>query len=286
MIKTNSISIQKILEYIKKNKKYKSISDEIIISEIKKYLKSNPPIIQKEVEITRKPSGYLKQLIKDVRKELFLSYASFQTKKKFQRKKYLKQLQENLNEDLIKKLLSITLSTKERLNDYKKLYRQIFKITGKPKIILDLGCGLNPISYFFMKLPKLKYYAYDIDENDINFLNDYFSIMKKYGLNGKAVILDLRDLKKVSQLPSADIIFLFKVLDILDKKNHKPSEQLIKLLIPKTKFIIASFATKTLTRRKMNFPKRKWFELMLKKNNLKFQTIETDNEIYYVINSN
>jgi hypothetical protein len=33
----------------------------------------------------------------------------------------------------------------------------------------------------------------------------------------------------------------------------------------------------------MNFPNRKWFELMLERNSLKFQIITTDNEIFYVI---
>ena len=271
--------IPQILQKVKLHKKYKSISDEVVIEEIKKYLKSNPNITSID-----------KQMIKDIRKELHLSYASFQTKKKFQRKKYLQQLKETQNffdNDLTERLLSITLSTKERLHDYKKLYKKIFKITGQPKTIIDLGCGLNPTSYPFMNLTnkKLKYLAYDIDEDDINFLNDYFTVMKNHGLDGKAAILSLRNLRKVSQIPPTDIIFLFKVIDILDKSenNHKISEQLIKQLIPKTKFIIASFATRTLTRKKMNFPNRKWFELMLERNNLLFQIIEMDSEIFYVI---
>ena len=81
--------------------------------------------------------------------------------------------------------------------------------------------------------PLAKYFAYDIDDEDINFLNDYFDIMKKHGLKGKAAILNLKNKSKVSKLPNSDIIFLFKVIDILDKSenNHKTSEQLIKQLI-------------------------------------------------------
>ena len=33
----------------------------------------------------------------------------------------------------------------------------------------------------------------------------------------------------------------------------------------------------------MNKPKRKWFELMLERNNLKFKKFKTDNEVFYVI---
>jgi 16S rRNA (guanine(1405)-N(7))-methyltransferase len=268
----NLIFMQELIKTIKANKKYKSISDEIVLDEIKKYLKS-------------KPSNSVKQIVKDIRKELHLSYASFQTRKKSKRDDYLIELQKNPDAliDLTKKLLSITLSTKERLEDYRGLYQKIFTITRNPKTIIDLGCGLNPVSFPFMNLNSLVYYAFDIDNEDIRFLNNYFEIMKQRGLEGKAEILNLNNKEKVSELPLADIIFLFKVIDIIDKKDHRPSEELINSLIKKAKFIVASFATKTITRKKMNFPNRKWFELMLGRNNLRFKIIETDNEIFYAV---
>ena len=270
--------IKEILQKVKKHKKYNTIADEVVIEEIKKHMEENKT---KDLEIN-------KQTIKDIRKQLHLSYSSFQTKKKNKTKKYLHELRDandKKSEELTKKLLSITVSTKERLGNYKSLYKQIFKITGKPKTIIDLGSGLNPLSYPYMNLKKLNYFTYDIDEEDKKFLNDYFKIMKSEGLNGKADILNLKNLSKISNLPyNIDITFLFKVIDILDKKDHKHSEQLIKQLLTKTKFIVASFATKTLTKKSMNFPNRKWFELMLNRNNIKFKNIKTDNEIYYIIN--
>jgi len=278
--------IQEILRKIKENKKYKTISDNIIENEIKNYLKSN-----KIKEITKSD-------IKNIRAKLHKAYSSFQTKKKKKRYLYIDNLKHLLEiknpspEDLddIKeinnKLLSITISTKERIKDYEKVYKQIFEITGNPGTIVDLGSGLNSLSYPYMNLKKLNYYAYDIDEEDIKFLNEYFQIMKREGLNGKASIFNLRDSKEIFSLPSSDIIFLFKVIDIINQseKNYKASEELIKQIMPKTKFIIASFATKTITRKKMNYPSRKWFELMLKRNNLGFKIIETENEIFYAIN--
>jgi hypothetical protein len=265
--------INNLLKEIKSNKKYKTISDEVILNEINNYLKKKPII-----KIT-------KQDVKEIRNSLHKSYASFQTKKKNKISVYLNELEQNPDDmDVTNKLLSITLSTKERLKDYEYIYKEIFKITGKPKIILDLGAGFNVFSFPLMNLGMIEYYSYDISDIDIEYLNVYYNIMKNQGLYGKAGILDLRDLREISKLPFTDIIFLFKLIDILDKENHKPSEELIKKLIPKTKFIIASFATKTITRKQMNFPNRKWFELMLERNNLKYKIINTDNEIFYVIN--
>ena len=270
----NNPFINNLLTQVKSNKKYSSIADEIILQEINNYLNKN--------KITK----ISKQDIKEIRNSLHKSYASFQTRKKNKISIYLNELRNNSNnKQIINRLLSTTLSTKERLDNYSDIYNQIFKITGLPKTIIDLGCGLNPFSYPLMNLDSLNYYAYDINQEDINNLNEYFKIMKTTGLNGKAAILDIRNLSKISSLPSSDIVFLFKVIDIIDKENHKPSEELIVKLINenKAKFIVASFATATLTRKPMNNPHRKWLELMLNRNNLNFQTIKTENEIFYVI---
>lgn len=270
-MENNNIA-NELLNQVKQNKKYKSIADEIIQDEINKYLKRN-----KIKKIT-------KQDIKEIRNQLHKSYASFQTRKKNKIQDYLDELKKDPNnKENINKLLSITLSTKERLLDYKNIYKKIFQITGKPNIILDLGSGLNPFSFPLMNLSELTYYSYDINEQDIDYLNQYFKIMNNQGLTGKAQILNIQNIKNISSLPTSDIVFLFKAIDILDKNNHKPSEKLINVLKDKTRFIVSSFATKTLTRKTMNNPDRKWFELMLDRNNLKFQIIKTDNEIFYVI---
>ena len=277
----NKNLIQKILEKVKQNKKYSSITDDIIISEIKKYLSINPKITSSD-----------KETIKDIRAKLHRLYSSYQTKKKRKRELYLRELKTALSQrdsedkllEITNNLLSLTISTKERLNDYPTIYKQIFKLTGNPETIIDLGAGLNPLSIPYMNLKKLNYYSYDIDEKDISFLNQYFSLIKNRfpELNAEAYILDVRNISKIS-FPDSDIAFLFKLIDLIDTKKEKISEPLIKLLIKKTKFIIASFATKTLTKKSMNLPRRRGFELMLERNNLLFKTIMTDNEIFYVI---
>ena len=188
--------------------------------------------------------------------------------------------------EINEKLLSIALSTKERLPQYEEFYDKIFDITEKPNTIIDLGSGLNPLSFPFMKLNKLDYYSYDIDVEDKEFLNKYFKIMEKKGLNGKAEILDVRDLDKIKKLPKSDIVFMFKLVDLIDEKGRrkkKISEELIKTLLEKTKFVVATFATKTLTRKSMNLPRRIGFEMMLARNQLKFEMFNIENEVIYVV---
>jgi len=292
----NQELIKEILERIKQNRKYRTISDEIVRKEIENYLKSHPEIEQKSKEELKIKKSFIKKIVKEIRAKLHRLYSSYQTKGKNKSNFYLEELKNIVNNKLINnhqlkqltdKLLSLTVSTKERLNDYKFIYQEIFKITGKPETIIDLGCGLNPISFPYMELKKLVYYAYDIDKEDIIFLNNYFKIMEAQGLNGKANILDITKINKLGQLPNSDIIFMFKLIDLIDsksKKKKKISEPLIKYLLKnKTKFIVASFSTKTLSRKPMKLPRRRGFELMLERNDLKFKSFSTHNEVFYVV---
>lgn len=278
--------INKTLSEIKKSKKYKSIADDIILNEIKSYIKKNP-----KVNLSSKVA------IKEIKANLHRLYASFQTGKKKKRKKYLDELYAALIEkntdklnELKEKLLSITVSTTERKNDYKNIYNMIFNIAEIPDTIVDLGSGLNVLSFPDMDLNELTYYSYDIDSEDINFLNDYYKIMDPYGLHGTATLMDVKDPKLLKKLPISDIVFMFKLIDLIDdksknKKSEKASQKIIKDLLKNnlTKYIIASFATKTLTRKKMNLPNRPGFEKFLTTNNFSFKSFSTDNEIFYVI---
>ncbi len=267
--------IKEFLFEVKKNKKYSAISDDIVFNEIDRYIKSNPKII-----------NVSKQPVKEIRSGLHRIYASYQIGKSSKREKFLEELKKDpRNIEIINEILLTAVSTKERLKDYPELYKNIFSITGKPETIIDLGAGINPVSYSYMNLEKLNYHSYDINEKDISFLNDFFKIMNKSGLDGKAEILDVSNLEKIKELPNADIIFMLKLLDLINMKNKKPGEDIIKSLINKTKFIIASFSTKTISGKPMNLPRRTGFEIMLKRNNLKFQTIKISNEIFYVISN-
>jgi 16S rRNA (guanine(1405)-N(7))-methyltransferase len=262
----------KLISSIKKKKTLKSISNKLIKDEILKYINQNPELIK---SINNKKSKNFKKIVKEIRKKLHLIYGSFQTSKKNKRGKYLKDLD-------IKKILSTNISTKERLEIYPNLYKKIFKITGKPKTIVDLGCGINPISFPFMNLKKINYFCYDIDKNDLDFIKKYFKLMK---INGKTKILNLLKVKKdpdmIKKIPKSDVAFLFKLLDSLETKGHKLSEIIISNL--NSKHVVVSFSTKTITRKIMKHPYRGWIERMLKRLNLKFKKLIFSNEIFYII---
>ncbi|MAH07128.1 hypothetical protein CMI38_02665, partial [Candidatus Pacearchaeota archaeon] len=131
-----------ILKKIKDHKKYVGIADSVVKREIGEVLRIDSRIGS---------DG----LVKEVRKRLHRLYSSYQTGRKGKRDGYLEGLKDwvagkNDNGDVCDDLLSITLSTKERLKDYSEIYSKIFSITGKPERIVDLGCGMNPLSFPLM----------------------------------------------------------------------------------------------------------------------------------------
>ena len=75
--------------------------------------------------------------------------------------------------------LEAHLSTRERLPIMADFYGQIFAITGQPQSIMDIACALNPLALRWM-FPEfsnqLKFYAYDIHEPRIAFINHYFRL--------------------------------------------------------------------------------------------------------------
>src|SRR3989338_7250173 len=219
------------------------------IKQNKKYNSIADNIIKKEIQryIQKNKEPVTKKdiqiLIKNVRAQLHRLYASYQTKKK----------------------------------------SQIQLLLGKIKC--DFGSGLNPFSIPLINIPHVAYYAYDIDEKDVTILNDYFQIMK-HSVDGKAEVIDLEYINW-KKIPTSDLILMFKVIDLIDtksKRKNKISEEIIiNALNGKTKNVIASFATRTLTRKPMNLPRRIGFEKMLERNKLQFQTFSIENEIFYVI---
>jgi hypothetical protein len=266
---------QELVKAIKSSKKYKHISEEIIEAKVKEYLKQNENWERYKEKF----------LLKEIKALLHGVYGSFQVKSRKKREKFLKELKdkpEDLN--VIEKMLTTNRSTRERLDDYEEFYDKLFKMTGKPKSIIDLGSGINPVScaYYLDKNEKITYHAYEIDERDVDFLNQFFKIVASE-VNGKAEILNLGKIENIKSLPSADICFMFKLVDVIEKNGHKYSEEVIKVLIEKVKFIVLSFPTITVSGKPMKFADRGWIERLLDRINLKYEKFVITNEIFYVI---
>lgn len=281
--------MKEIIAKIKEKKELSSISDAYIKETLDKVLRQNPKLL-KSIEEGRTRSSEYSEAVKKTRAKLRVEYGMF-SEELGERDEILAELRKTKEIEkkieLSNKLLGLHKSTQERMEIYPTIYDKIFAITGTPKRIIDLGCGMNPASVFYMHLglDTIKYYASELSEKDCDFLQKYFNAMK---IKGKAVPIDLKKPNLLSNLEieeigvrEADVCFLFKVLDTIEKKGHKLAEELVKTI--KAKWIAASFATHKLGGRRMEYPRRGWIERMLERLGYKFKIIEEENEIFYII---
>jgi SAM-dependent methyltransferase len=142
----------------------------------------------------------------------------------------------------------------------------------QPSSILDLGCGLNPI---ILASKGMEYYALDINKEMLDLVKNYFSEQQ---ISGGVLLRDLRQIDNLN-LPRTDMCLILKVFDVLEKKGHKLAENILDSI--KSKLIVVSFSTKTLSGKKMNHPQRGWIERLFKRKGFSFKTFKVDNEIFY-----
>jgi hypothetical protein len=252
-------SKKEFLRKIKSKKELVGLAESVVLESLENYLNKNGINFSKTSEKERKI------ILKEVRADLRLLAGRFQ--------KGAKDKKQMLYSGGIEKLLKTHSSTYERISFYPEFKRIIKSL--KPKSILDLGCGLNPIALASL---KIEYYASDIREDELEIISEFFKSKK---IKCHTFILDLRNVKK--DLPKTDLCLILKVLDIVDPKHRISGSLLDKI---KSKNIIVSFSTKKLSGKKMNFPRRFWFEELLNSKGLKFETFESENEFFYLIKNN
>jgi 16S rRNA (guanine(1405)-N(7))-methyltransferase len=135
-------------------------------------------------------------------------------------------------------ILPLHASTAERLRDLDGFYEPIFEVTGQPSKILDLACGLNPLTIPWMDLPPSTFYvATDIDREMVKFLDRFLALAP---VHGEARVNDL-----VAGPPGdeASVAFLFKTVPCL---QHQVSDLLPILDEINADWLVVSFPTRSL----------------------------------------
>jgi len=142
---------------------------------------------------------------------------------------WLKQAYDSGNPDEIKevctRILNLHASTRERVPFLKDFYQQIFTIIGKPGSILDLACGLNPISLPWMDFPDhAQYHAYDIHTPRVKFLNQYLILASRQPL------AEVRDILVNPPEIRGDVAFFFKEAHRLEQRRKGANRELWQVL--------------------------------------------------------
>tara|TARA_Y100000310_G_scaffold342902_1_gene448155 strand:+ start:565 stop:1449 length:885 start_codon:yes stop_codon:yes gene_type:complete len=287
-------NLGKIVEELRKSKKFSRLGNDYIVSIIKRNIQLDKKVndlIRKENYSNFKNSKPYKAFLKSTKKFLHDTYSVYQIKDVSKKEKLFKKMLKSKDRgDLLQLHLDILhchSSSRERKNNYETIYRNIFAVCGKPKKILDVGCGINVFGLPFIGFRDFEYIGCDCVKEDLKLVDDYLNNMgPKFGFNGRSFFINIfaEDfLKKISKI-KPDVCFLFKMTDMLDygKKTHKKTEDFLKNV--NSNFVVVSFPTKTVSNKKMSVPRRKWFELMCDRLKYSYDYFEIKNECFYIVN--
>lgn len=293
-----STRIDSIVLLIKEKKELQGLDDEFIKKKIlaKIDTKTKEKLLAAKSVAQFSRSKEYNSLRSAVRKELRETYGVFELETRDLRKKLLEQLKNTKGNSeekdlVVRELLATHQSSRERLPFYSLFYEELKKRITEWDTVLELGCGLNPISYPLL-VEKIgttpKYICCDIASSDMRFLTEYFTTMN---ITGEARVLDAHEHEAVEKLVSEekpDVVFMLKLLDTLESTQRHSTKKLLPRIATHTKYLVVSFATISLGGGKtIGDDKRAWFENYLEKQkenaNWEWTTFSIPNEKVYVI---
>ena len=130
-------------------------------------------------------------------------------------------------------------STRERLPALDGLYADIFEVTGVPRRVLDLGCGLHPFALPWMNLPpESEYAAWEVDGQMVALVNRFLA------LAGRRPLARCRDVLARFPGEEADVILLMKMLPSLEQQRKGCSAEVLQVL--NARFVVVSFPVRSM----------------------------------------
>lgn len=132
-------------------------------------------------------------------------------------------------------------STRERLPHLDAFYAAIWEVTGTPRRLLDVGCGLHPLALPWMSIGDATYDAVDVDAGTLDLAAGFLEAV------GQPHVAEVRDL--VAKVPAqpADVALLLKLVTTLDRQDPDAATRLLRGL--RADHAVVSFAARSLAGR-------------------------------------
>lgn len=176
--------------------------------------------------------------------------------------------------DDLESLLERHASTRERLPLARMdvLYARIFAVTGEPRSVLDLACGLNPL--YLLRRYDCPVAGVDVSRSCVELLS------REPRFTGVWA-----DLLSESALPQSrfHVALLFKILPLLERQQPGAALQLMNRI--DAEYLVASFPTRTLGGRNVNMERNysEWMESHLPANRAIAARFTDENELFYIL---
>ncbi len=247
-------------------KKELLVSAELTEHVVLRYLRKKPELVEKILEPGFMRTAAYEPLKKWARQELRVLVGMFVFEHDLRK----------LIDSPTDVILANHRSTKERLQYYSDLYPALLG-EKMPEAILDLCCGINPVSYEYLGCTPV-YHAVDVSPELMDFVQLFF---EKKGILGSARAMDVTN---IAELPDADTVFIFKGTDVLERLKYGFSDKLLDKLFEKPRRVIVSFATATIGgNREIKLSKRSWVERWAEKNGRSVRIHDIPGERFYIL---
>lgn len=177
---------------------------------------------------------------------------------------------------VLRSIMNHHASTRERLPILDAFYARVLGDVGPVRSVLDLACGLNPLSLPWMPLAAgATYHAVDIYEDLTGFLQ---AALAALGVAGKA---EARDVIADCPTDAADVALLLKALPCLEQLDKSAGATILDTI--NARCIVVSFPTRTVGGRNVgmreNYAAR--FEAMIAARPWRVERIEFAGELVF-----
>ena len=129
-------------------------------------------------------------------------------------------------------------STRERAPYLDAFFAPIWNVTGSPRRVLDLGCGLNPLAKPWMGIGDATYHAMDVDDATLAVVRGFFESV------GQPHVVEARDLVAEVPTETAGVALLLKLVTTLDRQDAGAATRLLRGL--RAGHAVVSFAARSL----------------------------------------
>jgi 16S rRNA (guanine(1405)-N(7))-methyltransferase len=130
-------------------------------------------------------------------------------------------------------------STRERLPILADFYTQALAPIAPVRTVLDIACGLNPLSIPWMPLqPGAEYWAFDVYEDLIDFLDEAVR------LSGVVAHASCRDVTRLTPTGPADLALILKAVPCLDHLDRSAVSRLLDVV--DARHLLISFPVRSL----------------------------------------
>lgn len=174
-------------------------------------------------------------------------------------------------------LLALHGSTRERLGHIEECYGKIFSVSGRPASVLDIACGLNPVSFYLMSMNGVHLTAADAGSAVTDILNRFFTLAGM--ADARAYACDAS-----AELPQGrfDLALVMKFLPLAERLEKGGALKLLNSI--DARHIAVSFPTRSLSGRNVGMERNysQWFEGLGFEGNIIDRFLYGD-EIFYIV---